>query len=314
MPPTATTTATATATGHAPGSLITREGQIQWAGLLLGPGTPYEIDRQGLTGWEDLPDADSADADRPTGHGAWPGARYARPRRVGAQVWLLPEPGARGPEAAASALRTLRALRHAMALDDGEQWLAVRIGGETLAVRARIAQRVVPTDRHVLTQGVAKASVQWLATDPRRYAVAEQYATTGAPAPEAGLSWPLTWPLEWGEATSTGDVIAANDGSAPTQPVIAFRGPCTRPSVTDRVSGRRLRYLIDLAAEDELVVDTAAGTVTLNGTAARRHTAAPDSAPEELFAFPPGQCELAFRPESSEPGALMTVRWRSAEW
>ncbi|WP_175409941.1 phage tail domain-containing protein [Streptomyces sp. TRM64462] len=311
MTPTATTTATTTSTATddtAPGSLITRDGQIQWAGLLFGPGTAYGVDRQGLTGWEDLPEADSGDADRPTGHGAWPGARYAKPRRVAAHVWLLPdaEDGA--------ALRTLRALRHGTALLDHEQWLAVRVNGETLAVRARVTQRVIPTDRQLLTQGVAKASVQWLATDPRRYAIAEQYAETGAPQPETGLTWPLTWPLEWGEPADTGDVEVRNDGSAPTQPVLTFHGPCTLPSVTERVGGRKLRYLISLAAGDELTVDTAAGTVTLNGTAARRHTAAPDSGPEELFAFGPGRGELAFRPESSEPGARMTVRWRTAEW
>ncbi|MEE1751737.1 phage distal tail protein [Streptomyces sp. SP18CS02] len=306
MAATATTTPR-TPDDTSPGSLIARDGQIQWAGLLLGPGTPYEIDRQGMTGWEDLPEADLSDADRPTAHGAWPGAQYARPRRIGAQVWLLTPPGG-------DPLDTLRTLRRSLALGDEEQWLAVRVHGETLVVRARVTQRVLPADRQLITQGVARASVQWLATDPRRYAVDERSASTGAPEPETGLTWPLTWPLEWGEAASTGDMAVTNDGSAPTQPVITFRGPCVNPALTERGSGRRLRYLIELAADDELVVDTAAGTVTLNGTASRRHTAAPDSGPEELFAFGAGRGELAFRPEWSAPGASASVRWRSAEW
>jgi len=62
------------------------------------------------------------------------------------------------------------------------------------------------------------------------------------------------------------------------------------------------------------VVDTAAGTVTLNGTASRRHTAAADSSPEELFAFAPGRAQLAFRHDAQDTGARMTVRWRAAEW
>jgi hypothetical protein len=293
----------------APGSLITRDGQMQWAGLLFGPGTSYGIDSGGLTGWEDLPDIDTSDADRPTGHGAWPGARYAKSRKVTGQVWLLPAGTAE--EATLSAIRTLR---QALSLRDEERWLAVRLHGETLAVRARVSQRVLPTDRLYALQGVSRATVQWLATDPRRYEPDEQTVTTGPPQPEPGLTWPLNWPLDWGRAAVTGDVGARNDGSAPTHPVIGFRGPCATPSVTEQTSGQQLRYDIVLAAGDELVVDTAAGTVTLNGTASRRSTAAAGSCPEELFAFDPGQAQLSFRPDSAQEGAAMTVRWRSAQW
>ncbi|MCP3760147.1 phage tail family protein [Streptomyces sp. TBY4] len=290
----------------APGSLITQDGQMQWAGMLFGPGTPYTIEKSGLSGWEDLPEFDSSDAERPTGHGSWPGARYAKPRKVGGTLWMVPERGA--------SLATVRALRQALTLGDQERWLAVRVHGETLAVRARVAQRIVPADRAYATQGAAKASVQWLATDPRRYLVDEQSALVHAPEPESGLTWPLVWPLNWGTASRTGDAGADNDGSAPSHPVITFRGPCGTPSVTERISRRRLRYAIDLTAGDELVVDTAAGTVTLNGNASRRHTATADSGPEELFTFEPGRAELSFRPDTAGPGALMSVRWRSAEW
>ncbi|MFF3498589.1 phage distal tail protein [Streptomyces sp. NPDC003247] len=305
----AETTTTASTDDVAPGSLITRDGQMQWAGLLLGPGTPYEIDRGGLTGWEDLPEYDSSDADHPTAHGAWPGARYAKPRKVGATVWTVP-----AGSGSDSSLTATRALRQALLLGDAERWLAVRLHGETLAVRARVSQRVLAADRTYTTQGVSRASVQWYATDPRRYSVTEQTAVTGAPQPESGLTWPLTWPLYWGQAASTGDVNAENSGSAPTHPVITFTGPCGNPTVTDRSSSRRLRYQITLAAGDELTVDTAAGTVTLNGTASRRNTAAADSSPEELFAFEPGRAQLAFRPDTYDTGARMTVRWRAAEW
>ncbi|MET9372973.1 phage tail protein [Streptomyces sp. NPDC003035] len=304
-----TTTAYATGNGYtadvAPGSLITQDGQIQWAGLLIGPGTPFAVDRSGLAGWEDLPEYDSSDAERPTSHGAWPGARYAKPRKVGGTIVLIPEYGA--------AAEAVRALRQALALLDEERWLTVRLHGEMLTVRARIAQRVIPADQGFATQGSSKMSVQWLASDPRRYAVGEQTVSTLAPQPEPGLNWPLTWPLDWGQATSTGDVVAENTGSAATHPVITFRGPCSMPTVTERVSKRRLRYAIDLATGDELVIDTANGTVTLNGTASRRHTAMADSSPEELFLLEPGRAELSFRPDDS-PEALMTVRWRSAEW
>ncbi|MEU1861424.1 phage distal tail protein [Streptomyces gardneri] len=290
----------------APGSLITQDGQIQWAGLLIGPGTPFNIDKSGLSGWEDLPEYDSSDADRPTSHGAWPGSRFAKPRKVGGTVVLIPEFN--------QAAEAIRALRQALALLDEERWLTVRLHGELLTVRARIAQRVVPADQGFATQGSSRMSVQWLAADPRRYGVTEQMVSTTAPQPERGLIWPLTWPLTWGEAKSTGDAVAVNTGSAACHPVIVFRGPCSVPTVTERTTRRRLRYAIDLAAGDELVVDTGAGTVMLNNSASRRHTAMADSNPEELFALEPGRTELSFRPDSATPDAQMTVRWRSAEW
>jgi hypothetical protein len=312
MAETTATATNATTTAYtddaAPGSLITLDGQMQWAGLLMGPGTAYEIDRTGLTGWEDIPDFDTGDADRPTAHGAWPGARYAKPRKVGGTVWMVPE------SAGGATLTAVRVLRQALLLGDAERWLAVRLHGETLAVRARVSQRVLTADRTYATQGVSKASVQWLATDPRRYLVDEQTAATSPPQPESGLTWPLAWPLYWGQTVSTGDVAAANEGSAPSHPVLTFSGPCGNPTVTEHTTSRRLRYEIELATGDELVVDTAAGTVTLNGTASRRHTATADSGPEELFAFEPGQAQLSFRPDTYENDARMTVRWRSAEW
>ena len=277
-----------------PGSLITQDGQLQWAGLLMGPGTSYRVDASGLTGWEDLPEADSTDADRPTAHGAWAGARYARTRQVGGQIWTLPVPDDdTGDDPHAAALAAMRLLRQALTLSDDERWLAVRLHGETLAVRARVGQRVTAADQGWATQGVAKTTVQWLAADPRRYRPEGSTASAAAPRPETGLVWStggtLTWPLKFGEPTSTGDVPADNDGSAPTQPVITFSGPCTTPSVIERVSGRMLRYDLTLAAGDRLVVDTAAGTVTLNDTASRRASATVDSDPEELFAFAPGR-------------------------
>ena len=293
-----------------PGSLITQDGQIQWAGLLMGPGTAFGVDSSGLTGWEDLPEIQSGDADRPTDHGAWTGARYAKSRLVGGQIWLLPD--AAGGESAA--LDTVKTLRHALALRDEERWLAVRVHGETLAMRARVNQRVVPTDQAYATQGVARAAVQWIAADPRRYQPTQRLVSTPPPEPEAGLTWPLVFPLDWGQAISTGDVMAENDGSAPTHPVITFQGPCATPSVTEQSTGRRLRYDIALAATDQLVVDTGEGTVVLNGTASRRYTATPDSGPEELFTFDSGVSELSFRADTSTPDARMTVTWRSAEW
>lgn len=294
-----------------PGALITVDGQVQWADLLMGPGTGYWIAAEGITGWEELPALDTSDADRPVGHGGWPGSQWAQPRTVTAQVWFAPASGA-GP---GEVLASLRALRAATAVRDEEQWLAVRLHGETLAVRARVTQRVVPTDRQFLTSRLAKLTIQWKASAPRRYEAAQRRGTVHLPQPEPGLSWPLTWPLDWGAPLSLGDLAVDNTGSAPAHPLITFVGPCTRPRLANRTTGDWLEYVLTLAQDDVLEVDTAEGTVLFNGTASRRHTAASGSAPEEAFTLPPGTSHLAFRADSGDAQlATATVTWRSAEW
>ncbi|GGT31994.1 phage distal tail protein [Streptomyces purpureus] len=299
----------------APGSLITRDGQIQWAGLLMGPGTPYEIDRSGITGWDDLPTLDTGDVPRPDQHGAWPGAVWAQPRLVTATVWL-------SPATLAKALDTSLAFRAATGPEGGERWLAVRLHGETLAVRARVSRRVVPQDRAYVRHGLGKASLQWTATDPRRFSTTLREGQAVLPIPEPGLTWDnetgsgLPWPLDWGGDAEAGSFTAVNEGGAAAHPLIEFRGPVRRPTLSRLSDGRQLQYDIALGAGEVLTVDTEAGTVLLNGTASRLYTASPASAPEQLFRLEPGPTTLAFRSDDAtpDPGASVTVRWRDSHW
>ncbi|MCG7528923.1 phage tail family protein, partial [Streptomyces sp. OfavH-34-F] len=126
----------------------------------------------------------------------------------------------------------------------------------------------------------------------------------------------LSWPLDFGSPGSTGRMTAANTGNADTHPVIEFRGPVTAPSLTNTTTGDVLEYDLPLAAGDRLVVDTHAGTVTLNGTASRLHTASARSVPEQTFTLAPGTTPLMFRaaPGSTDPAASVVVRYRAAYW
>ncbi|GAA4905294.1 phage tail protein [Streptomyces coeruleoprunus] len=298
---TETTTATET-----PGSLITQDGQIQWAGLLLGPGTPYEIDREGLTGWADLPGLDSGDAARPTGHGSWAGAQWSQPRTITAGIWLVP--GA--PSGASGEL--LDAFVRATAVADAEQWLAVRLQGRTTGVRARVTQRAVPTDRRYATGGITRMTVQWTATDPRRYALREEALSLALPHHGDGIDYPLAYPVDYGTPTSTGSGVAVNTGSADTCPQVVFTGPVTRPRLVNHTTGRTLEYALTLAADDRLTVDTLEGTVVLGERASRLYAAAPGSAPEQLFVLRPGENRLEFRAAEGTPAASVQLSWRSA--
>ncbi|MEL3944503.1 phage distal tail protein [Streptomyces sp. LNU-CPARS28] len=126
----------------------------------------------------------------------------------------------------------------------------------------------------------------------------------------------LVWPLNFGAPGSTGTVTAVNEGDAEAHPLITFRGPVALPSITNLSTGAVLEYDIELAADDELLVDTAAGTVTLNRTASRLYTATARSVPESTFTLAPGAAALSFRaaPGSTDPRAACSLRWRSAYW
>ncbi|WP_437034499.1 phage distal tail protein [Streptomyces sp. enrichment culture] len=303
---------------------MTRPGHVQYGDFLFGPGTPYRW--RALTGWEELPALDSGTVPRSDAHGSLPGRLLAQSRRIGMDPLII-----RAPAAAIG--QTIAALNAATAPVEDElpivAWLDER--GPLLAY-ARAVRRAVPTDKGYRVGVIVGGAIEWEATDPRRYEVTERTVSATLPAPEPGLGWGLDgtaedgldWGLDgtaedglaFGEPGSTGALSAVNVGDAPAHPVIEFRGPVTRPSLTNLATGDVLEYDLPLAAGDVLVVDTRAGTVTLNGTASRIYTATSRSVPEQTYALAPGTTNLTFRaaPGSSDPAASVTVRWRSAYW
>lgn len=292
----------------APGSLMTRPGQVQYGELLLGAGTPYRW--RGITGWEELPALDSATVPRSDAHGAFPGSLLAQVRTIGLDGLVV-----RAPRATVGAV--VAALNAGtVPVEDERAFVAWLDDRGPLLAYARATRRAIPAALGYRLGTITGGALEFVATDPRRYTLVEQVVAAMLPASEPGLAWPLTWPLAFGTPGSTGAMAAANTGDAPTHPVIEFRGPVVRPSVTNVGTGDVIEYDIPLAADDVLTVDTRAGTVTLNGTASRLYTATSRSVPEQTFTLPPGTSNLIFRaaPGSSDPTASATVRYRSAYW
>jgi hypothetical protein len=301
----------------APGDLVALPGHVQFGDeLLLGPRTAYGW--QSLTGWEDSPGYDSGTVARADAHGAYPGRLLAEARTITLDgVVIRTDPGRMGA--------AVRALSAATALREDEQALVIQLDDSPpLLSWARCIRRAVPVGTGGYAIGVVTgAALQFEASDPRRYSVIEQQVETALPAPEAGLDWQVTpgperllYPLAFGSPGSTGSLRAVNEGDAPAHPTITIRGPVSLPSVTNVGTGEVIEYDIDLAADDELLVDTRDGTVTLNGTASRLYTATARSAPEQAFALAPGATSLVFRaaPGSTDPRASVSLRWRSAYW
>ncbi|TBO55578.1 hypothetical protein EYS09_32520 [Streptomyces kasugaensis] len=299
----------------AAGDLVTLPGHIQYGELLLGPGTAVKWTT--LTGWEDSPGVDSGTVPRSGAHGAIPGRLLAQPRTITVDgVVLRTAPGAM--------TATVRELGALLAFRDDELPLVVRLDdAPPLLVYARCLRHSIPVDTGYRMGTVTGGAIQFEASDPRRYSLIEQRAEIRLPAAEPGLDWHLDpgperlgWPLDFGAPGSTGTTTATNDGTTDTHPLIAFRGPVDRPSLTNLATGDVIEYDLALADGDELTVDTAAGTVTLNGTASRLTDVTARSVSEESFTLRRGTTALAFRaaPGFADPRATAVLRWRSAYW
>jgi hypothetical protein len=157
-------------------------GDLQYGTLLTGTGRPWYLagDAQ-VTGWESMPPLDSGTTHRAHQHGAYPGRLLSQVRIVSAD--LVVRAAAGGMDAVA------RQLAAAMPVSEAEQPLIIQVDDVPRLVWARVLRREMPITG-TWRLGVGRASVQWEATDPRRYQITEQTAATGLPAPESGLVWP----------------------------------------------------------------------------------------------------------------------------
>ena len=283
-------------------------GQLRYGELLLGTGTPYRWRK--LTGWEELPELDSGNVPRPAAHGAFLGRLLSQTRTVALDEVIV--------RASADELGgVVERLNAGTALVEDELPLLVHIDERgPLLVWARAVRRNVPVELGYAVGTVTEATIEFEATDPRRYAPAVQSVETGLPEPC------LPWHADYGDGprgvpASTGDLIAYNFGRAPTHPVIELHGPVDTPRLTNETTGAVLEYDLILDPGERLVVDTFAGTATLADGESLLHAASVASWPEQAFTLAAGDNSLTFRaaPEApADPRAAAVLRWRSAHW
>jgi len=290
------------------GDLITSDYQMQLGTLLLGMGTAYEVDgNTGLAGWDDLPALDTSDVPRPAAPGDYPGTIYPAGRIITCQLSVHGD----GPGHAAN-LAALRAATTATMFAAAETPLAVRLGGQILFSKIRCLQRVIPTGTNYAAGASAKCSLQFKATDPRRYGAVLSSATTAPPSTSGGITWPITWPITWGTGgSSTGTVNVVNSGDYPTPLMITIRGPLTMPAVYRQDTGAVLELNTVMVAGDVAVIDVLGDDVLMNGVSSK--TLLSDrSAPVSSFLMPPGTTGIALRAAVTDPAASMAVAYYPA--
>jgi hypothetical protein len=149
-------------------------------------------------------------------------------------------------------------------------------------------------------------SAQVVAPDPRKYSAALSL-TTGLPLSSGGLTWPVTWAATWNATVASGRIPVNNIGDFATRPQLRIDGPCQGPRVTLTGTGQALAWNLTLAAGQWLDIDTDRHTSLLNGQVSRSTL----MTSRDWFEIE-GSAELAFTADAYDPGALLTVTYKSA--
>lgn len=280
--------------------------QAQLGDLRLGPGTPYEWVE--LEGADELPGLRTDDVARPWAHGDFDGDDWAEARVLAFTVEIAAEDSVTYDQALADLRRVMVPTRGTVPF-----WLYLPRRGAPLRWDVKVRRHRITTDL-AYEMGLAEAQAQLYASDPLGYG-AVQCVDTPYPAPAGGLEFDLFagGVLEFGEPGSTGRVVLTNPGTADVSYLARVDGPVDGRGfeIVDIPTGRRLRYAAAVPAGTYVEIDTATGSVRLDGTAdrsglltLRQWTPVPAS----------GSTELAFLPLGAATAATLTVTYSPGWW
>ncbi len=256
-----------------PGSLITKDYQIEYnTSILFGAGA-YQILAGSVEGWDDLVELDSGNALRPARHGAWPGRKFGQQRYVSAVVLVADE--------TSTFMDQVVALRRATGVseDETELPLVIRTRGETLLAYGQIIARAVPPDLY--HAGFAPVALRWECSDPRRYGLTLHSDLVGTSAA----------------------AVLTNDGDIASSPRIRVFGPAENPMITNETLNRILAFDLQLEVGERLDIDCAAGTVKI-GQVDHMSARSALSVPVEDWVLAAGDNTIAYSVDSAGTGGI----------
>lgn len=156
-----------------------------------------------------------------------------------------------------------------------------------------------------------------LASSPYKYGVESTASTGFAAAPSGtGLVFPLFAPdgeLDFGALADVGQASVTNYGTASAPVTFTITGPTPEAGfvITDTTSGERIEFLGQVPAGSVLVINSANGSIVIDGTADRLGDALVDS----WFSVPAGETRTyLFEPNGSATASTLTVSAVSAYW
>jgi tail protein len=288
--------------------------QISVGGLVLGPSTPYDLVDDTLTGLDELPGLRTSDEPRPWSHGMWDGDDWAEGRTVAWTVEVMAEAGVTLDDAL-DAYRAIMVPTSRTALVP----LWVKLPRRPLMRWAvKVRRHRISTDQQY-DLGLALAYAQLHASDPVGYGPGKT-AVTGFAEAGSGLEYPLYTDgttdvgyLDYGTAGSSGQVDLDNAGNAEMWPVFRVTGPTPADGfeIVDVPTGRRINYTGQVPSGSVVEIDSATGSVILDGVADRSGLVTV----REWTAVPAeGSTTVGFVPLGPDGAATCTAIWADAWW
>lgn len=275
---------------------ITHTYQAELGGILLGYGTDYEFAAapQGFG----LPGFRTSDRDRPFRDGEIAADDLLAARKIVLDVWVLGTTDADAED-------NLTALRAAWAPATANSELRVRLASTEYALVGRPRGCIAVLDL-LKNGGTIRARLEYKATDPRLYsAEVTDAALSLASVAGTGMTFPATFDLSFGGALSGGITTVTNSGLHPAPWVVTMNGDLVNPTLENVTTGETLSFSGTVASGDQLIIDSEAKTVLLNGTASRYSWIEVGSS---WFDLDPGENEIRFSADSGSGTATLTYR------
>lgn len=260
-----------------------------------------------IDGWHDGPSVDVEQTQRIVSHGQFAQAGHRGGRVITWSGWLHAD--TRGP--VANAVRRLATLLadggfatfELVDANVGSQWTPVQLV-ET------------PSLEWDASELLCRYQISVLGSSPYKFGVESTASTAFASAPSGtGLVFPLfpDGDLDFGALQDVGQAVVTNFGTAAAPVVFTVTGPT--PSlgfvITDTVTGDRIQYLGQVPDGSELVIDSGAGSVVIDGTADRLGDTIVDSWPT----IPAGESRaFLFEPNGTATASVLTISTTSTYW
>lgn len=280
----------------AAGDLVVADYQYEFVSLLMGANTIYTV--ESLEGLYGLPDLRSNDLERQDRHGVVPGVDLMGARTITAALKI----STGGLGTIETAVQALAPLVRPKQTELPFVWQRPRTAGSIKKyINCRVRNFKLNTN-YAMAHGYAEATLQLLASDPRHY-------TLGATTTSGAIP----------TSSAAGSATFAVGGDFYTEPVISIVGPfnngiitlSTAPNVDDTVmQGRAIRLTGNVSAAQTLVIDFAARTMTLNGSAIYSYRRT-DS---QWWSLTPGSNTVTFNRDAGAVGssAPFTIVHRAA--
>jgi Phage tail protein len=238
--------------------------------------------------------------DRTGMDGTWDASLYTGSRTVALELAIF-------GDSTASAYEYTERLA-AMTHPTRRPWLYVTRSGEGVGESWRIALRGTPFSLAYGKKAAAylEMTLSFVAPDGYFESPLRERQSVGGLEVTTGLSLPNTFPVTFGSGMSSSTTEFTVAGSVPAPPVIYVYGPTTNPDIRTRDGDRFYVPGLSLAAGQFMAIDTAAGTVLLDGEPGASLFHLVDWSVSTFWRLTPGSNSIRL----ASAGGRLHIQWR----